>query len=189
MNHLYKIVRPCDFAGWADGAHQYHQDNQAVQNIKDIHGDLPKKAPQKQFARFSVADLAKILKVKMLSPDPNAMEMWADRNRLANRNRRTQGRASATAPKDVEQQHAEGCCFTCNKQGHISQNCPDKSTDNRTNKLTNLKKKTKVHQATITDSETSNEGKVDYRSPEANSWVRKGQVLPVKEKEDIIHMA
>ena len=86
MNHLCKIVCPCDFAGWADGARQYHQDNQAVQNIKDIHGDTPRKAPQKQFARFSVADLAKILKVKMLSPDPNAMDTWADRNHLANRN-------------------------------------------------------------------------------------------------------
>ena len=40
MNHLYKIVHPHDFAGWANGVHQYHQDNQAVQNIKDIHGDM-----------------------------------------------------------------------------------------------------------------------------------------------------
>ena len=47
MNHLYKIVRPHDFAAWADGACQFHQDNQAVQNIKDIHGDTPRKAPQK----------------------------------------------------------------------------------------------------------------------------------------------
>ena len=37
MNHLYKIVRPHNFAGWADGACKYHQDNQAVKNIKDIH--------------------------------------------------------------------------------------------------------------------------------------------------------
>ena len=61
MNHLYKIVCPRNFAGWADGAHQYHQDNQAVQNIKDIHGDTPRKAPQKMVAGFSAADLAKIL--------------------------------------------------------------------------------------------------------------------------------
>ena len=86
MNHLYKIVCPHDFAGWANGARQYHQDNQAVQNIKDIHGDTPRKTPQKQFAGFSAADLAKILKVKMLLPDPNAMDMQADRNRSANQN-------------------------------------------------------------------------------------------------------
>ena len=59
MDHLYKIVHPIDFAGWADGARQYHQDNQAVQNIRDIHGDTTKKAPQRQFAGFSAADLAK----------------------------------------------------------------------------------------------------------------------------------
>ena len=84
MEHLYKVVRPRDFTGWADAARQYHQDNQAVQNIRDIHGDTPRKAPQKQFAGFSAADLAKILKVKMPSPDPNAMDTHAHRNRLAN---------------------------------------------------------------------------------------------------------
>ena len=60
MDHLYKIVCPCDFTGWAEGAHQYHQDNQAVQNIKDIHGDMPKKIPQRKIAGFSAADLAKV---------------------------------------------------------------------------------------------------------------------------------
>ena len=86
MDHLYKVVRPCDFAGWADGARQYHQDNQAVQNIRDIHGDTTRKAPQKKFAGFSAEDLAKILKVKMPSPHPDAMDTWADRNRSVNQN-------------------------------------------------------------------------------------------------------
>ena len=130
-------------------------------------------------------DLAKILKVKMPLPDPDAMDMRADRNCSANKNHQTHGRASATAPKDVEQLHKEGFCFTCNKQSHISQNCLDKPTD----KTTTPKKKTKVHQAAIIDGETSDEDKVDYGSPEVNSWVHKGQVLPVKEKEDIICMA
>ena len=80
MNHLYKIVHPRNFAGWADGARQYHQDNQAVQNIKDIHGDSPRKTPQKKIGGFSATDIAKILKVKMSLPDPDAMDMWADRN-------------------------------------------------------------------------------------------------------------
>ena len=87
MDHLYKIVRPIDFTGWADGARRYHQDNQAVQNIRDIHGDTTKKPPQKKFAGFSPEDLAKILKVKMPLPHPDAMDTRADRNRSANRNR------------------------------------------------------------------------------------------------------
>ena len=56
------------------------------------------------------------------------------------------------------------------------------------NKTSTPKKKTKVRQAAITDSETSDEDKADYGSPEANSWVHKGQVLPVKEKEDIVRV-
>ena len=178
MDHLYKVVRPCDFAGWAYGACQYHQDNQAVQNIRDIHGDMTRKAPQKKFAGFSVEDLVKILKVKMPLPHPDAMDTQADRNRSVNQSCRTQGRASATNPKDVEQLRKEGCCFTCNKQGHISQNCPDKPAKD---KPTNQKKKnSKARQANIDDHETSDEE--DYGSPENNTWVRKGQTLTEEEK-------
>ena len=104
-------------------------------------------------------------------------------------NRRTQGRASATAPKDVDQQHAEGRCFTCNKQGHISWNCPDKPADTKTNKPPFQKKKAKARQAAIIENEETSDEEIDYGSPEANTWVRKGQVLPVKEKEDIVRMA
>ena len=178
MEHLYKVVCPQDFAGWADAARQYHQDNQAVQNIRDIHGDTPRKAPQKQFAGFSAADLAKILKVKLPSPYPNAMDTCTDRNRSANQNHRTQGRASATAPKDVDQPRAEGRCFTCNKQGHISWNCPDKPADNKANKPQFQKRKAKARQAAIVENEeTSDEEDIDYGSPDINAWVRKGQTL------------
>ena len=106
----------------------------------------------------------------MLSPDPNTMDTQADRNRSANWNHWTQGRASTTAPKDVEQQHAEGCCFTCNKQGHISWNCLDKPTDNKTNKPPFQKKKAKACQATIIDEETSDE-ETTYEDPKIEAWV------------------
>ena len=84
MDHLYKIVCPHIFTGQAKGVCQYHQDNQAVQNIKDIHGDMPKKAPQKKIAGLTVTDLAKILNVKMLLPHLDAMDIRADRNHSAN---------------------------------------------------------------------------------------------------------
>ena len=140
---------------------------------------------KKKFARFSAADLAKILNVKMLLPHPDTMDTWADRNHLANQNCWTQGRASATAPKDVEQQCTEGHCFTCNKQGHISQNCLDKPVDSKTDKPPFQKKKAKACQVAIVDKESSDDG-TDYGSPEANTWVHKGQTLPREEKEDII---
>ena len=114
------------------------------------------------------------------------MDMWADRNRSANRNCQTQGRAGTTAPKDVEQLHKEGCCFTYNKQGHISWNCPDKPTDN---KPTHHKKQknSKARQANIDEHETSYEE--DYGSPENNAWVCKGQTLTEEEKIAIINRA
>ena len=61
--------------------------------------------------------------------------------------------------------------------------------DTKTNKPPFQKKKAKVRQAAIAEDEETSDEEIDYGSPEANTWVRKGQVLPVKEKEDIIRMA
>ena len=185
MDHLYKIVRPCNFAGWADGAGQFHQDNQAVQNIKDIHGDKPKKPPQRGTAGFTMAELAKILKVKMPLFNPDAMDTQADRNCSGNRNQ-TKGRASTTTPKDVEEHCKTGHCFTCNKQGHLARNCLDKPADN---KPTTQKKNTRACQAAIMDNETSDKDKTDYGDAELNTWVCKGQCFPTQKKEDIVCMA
>ena len=33
MDHIYKVVHPNTFLGWANGVRQWHQDNTAVQNI------------------------------------------------------------------------------------------------------------------------------------------------------------
>ena len=121
----------------------------------------------------------------MPSPHLDSMDTRADRNHLANQNCQTQGRASATAPKDVEQLRKEGCCFTCNKQGHISRNCPDKPAND---KPTNQKKKnSKARQANIDEHETSDEE--DYGSPENNTWVHKGQILTEEKKIAIINRA
>ena len=114
------------------------------------------------------------------------MDTRVDRNRSVNRNCQTQGRASATTPKDVEQLRKEGRCFTCNKQGHISRNCPDKPADN---KPTNQKKQknSKARQTNIDDQQPSDEE--DYGSPENNAWVRKGQTLTEEKKITIINRA
>ena len=61
--------------------------------------------------------------------------------------------------------------------------------DNKTNKPLFQKKKTKARQAAIIEDKETSDKEIDYGSPEANTWVRKGQVLPVKEKEDIVRMA
>ena len=90
----------------------------------------------------------------------------------------------------MDQQRAEGRCFTCNKQGHISRNCPDKPTDTKTNKPPFQKKKAKARQAAIIeDEETSDEEDIDYGSPDINAWVRKGQTLKTESKEEIVRRA
>ena len=47
------------------------------------------------------------------------------------------------------------------------------------------KKNSKARQVNIDNNETSD--KEDYGSPEANTWVRKGQTLSKEEKVDIVH--
>src|SRR5258708_34569997 len=67
MDHILKVVRPHDFQGWAEAARQYHQDNMAVQNIKGIYKDTPRKATfQKKpnHTGFSPPQWAQILGVK-----------------------------------------------------------------------------------------------------------------------------
>ena len=56
-------------------------------------------------------------------------------------------------------------------------------------KPTTQKKNTKARQAAITDNETSDEDEINYRGPEENAWVCKGQSLPTEKIEDIVCMA
>ena len=48
------------------------------------------------------------------------------------------------------------------------------------------KRNAKACQAAITDNEISDEDKTNYRDPELNAWVCKGQSLPKDQKETII---
>ncbi len=80
VDHIYKVVRPSDFQGWAEATHQYHQDNTAVQNIWGIFKETPKKTSTGGGRpKMSTQLLARILGVKMLTPNPNAMDTCADR--------------------------------------------------------------------------------------------------------------
>ena len=65
----------------------------------------------------------------MLS-DPDTMDTRADRTHSFNKNKGSRGRVTTTTPaKDTNKQCKEGCCFHCDKQGHISQNCPKKKKE------------------------------------------------------------
>ena len=124
MEHICLVVKPRDFQGWADAARQFHQDNTAVQNLRNLNNEAPRKFNNKKTG-ISAKQWAQILGVKLPIPDANAMDTRADRTRSYFKNKGSKGRASTTK-EDPDKQRQEGRCFTCNKQGHLAKNCPDK---------------------------------------------------------------
>ena len=123
MNHIVKIVRPQNFSNWSNTICQYHADNTAVNNLKGLGDQAPQKKKKGTLAGMTPTQWAHILRVK-LPKDPNAMDTSA-RNRSYSQKKKTQARLTTTS--DIEEtQRKDGRCFNCNKQGHLSQNCPDK---------------------------------------------------------------
>jgi hypothetical protein len=185
MDHILKVVRPHDFQGWSEAAHQYHQDNIAVQNIKGIYEDTPRKSTFQKKPNptgFTPQQWARILGVKMPLPNPNAMDTRADRSR----SNKTKGRASTTAPKkDSDTLRKEGCCFTCEKQGHLANKCPDKAKKG--------KDKAPVKARVVETEESDNDTKSDTSSiKEPLDWKtfhRMGRTLPEGDKLIIIRKA
>jgi hypothetical protein len=180
MNHIYKVNRPQTFADWAATIRQYHQDNTAMQNLHGLHDKGTRKKPALQQKGFSPQQLAKILGIKMPTPDTNAMDTRTDRNRSWNQKKGTRGRVSATAPttsKDTEKQCAEGHCFTCNKQGHIAKNCPNKKDKP---KMLNKPKA----QACKVETEVSRS-----EADDPDSFIKRTRALKEDHKLEIMHMA
>jgi hypothetical protein len=98
MNHIYKVNRPQTFTDWATSIRQYHQDNTAVQNLHGLHDEGTQKKPAPQQKGFSPQQLAKILGIKMPTPDANAMDTHADINQSWNRNKGTRGVTNLQGP-------------------------------------------------------------------------------------------
>ena len=44
MEHILLIIKSRDFQGWADAARQYHQDNTAVQNMRNFNSDVSRES-------------------------------------------------------------------------------------------------------------------------------------------------
>src|SRR6201984_1345345 len=77
--------------------------------------------------------------------DPNAMEIDTIRRK--------------PTPEELKKLRAEGRCFYCRKQGHMSQNCPDKK------KKTGKHGKTKARSLETKDSSSdSDESEPDLKS-------------------------
>jgi hypothetical protein len=186
MNHIYKVNRPQTFTDWANAIRQYHQDNTAVQNLRAMH-DEPRMRNTTKQKGFTPQQLAKILGVKMPTPDTNTMDTHADRSCSWNRNKGTKGRVSATAPstpsKATEKQHVEGCCFNCNKKGHISRNCPDKKDKPKT--LIKPRVQACKIETEISGSDADSEPEAD----DPDSFIKRARVMKEDHKCEIMLMA
>jgi hypothetical protein len=178
MQHILLVVKPIGFQNWALAVRNYHKDNTLVQNVAAIGADgTGRKNKPFNKTGFSPQQWAKILGVKM-PLDRNAMDTRADRSRSYNRNKGTRGRASTT--EDTQKQRAEGRCFTCNKQGHISRNCPDKPP----------KKKSQVKAKKAETSDQDSDSKTEDPKPmDLDTYVRLGKSLPEGTKIAIIRKA
>jgi hypothetical protein len=186
MNHIYKVNRPQTFTDWATSIRQYHQDNTAVQNLHGLHDEGTQKKPAPQQKGFSPQQLAKILGIKMPTPDANAMDTHADINQSWNRNKGTRGRVSTTAPatsKDTEKQCAEGRCFTCNRQGHIARDCPNKKDKPK------MPNKPKAQARKVEAEVNESDADVESEADDPDSFIKRARALKEDHKLEIRRMA
>ena len=124
---------------------------------------------------FSAKQWAQILGVKLPAIDPNAMDTRADRSRSYPRNKGSKGRVSSTK-EDPEKQRQEGRCFTCNRQGHLSRNCPDKAAK------TSDKGKVKARNAETEPVNSKNEAEPQNDGNKAKAVVRLARSMNEEEK-------
>jgi hypothetical protein len=187
MNHIYKVNRPQTFTDWAAAICQYHQDNTTVQNLHGLHDEGTRKKPAPQQKGFSPQQLAKILGIKMPTPDANAMDTCADRSCSWRNNQGAKGCVSATTSstpsKDTEKQRVEGRCFNCNKQGHISRNCPDKKDKPKTLN----KPKVQAHKIETENSRSDTNSEPEADDPD--SFIKHARAMKEDHKREIMLMA
>jgi hypothetical protein len=118
----------------------------------------------------------------MPTQDPNAMDTRTDRSRSYSnfRNKKWTSGHVSTTKEDPDTQHKEGRCFTCNKQGHLARNCPDKPTD---------KRKTKARTAKVADSDNETITETPTQELDPTVYIRLGKSLKEEDKLTILKMA
>ena len=87
--------------------------------------------------------------------------------------------------EEREKQCIEGCCFTCNKQGHVKRNCPSAKQDESPRRSCPVSSA----QAVQTNGDRGSEVKSDAEGPapkDVEDLMTKLRGMSVDEKEEVI---
>jgi hypothetical protein len=169
--------------------------NTAVQNVKGYQnsGTPQKKDRKNLLGGYTANEWAKILGVDQAKVEiPRRSDAMDTSARSRSKFQRTKGRTGTTKP-DPDTQRKEGRCFHCNKQGHISRNCPDKSDSSFEKKKIPskgraVKAKTSTSSASSSDADVSS-SEEEKSDRDVDSFLRRAKVLKTKDQLHILQMA
>ena len=159
-------------------------DNTAVNNLKGMGpGDQAPPKKKGTLAGMTLAQWAHILGVK-LPKDSNAMDTSARSKSFYQKKKKTQARL-ATASDIEDTQCQEGRCFTCNKQGHLSKNRPDKKEKKPKGKAPAKAHITETEEDSVKEESSKEESDDDW----AETFIKKARAGPEKGKLCILQKA
>jgi hypothetical protein len=197
VDHLYKVAKPGTYPEYCKAIRQFHADNTVVQNLKghQDNGALYKKKDRKNLlGGYTERKWAKILGIDQSKVEiPKRSDAMDTSARTRSKFKGTRGQATTTAKPDTDTQCKEGRCFHCNRQGHVSKNCPDNSDSSSKKKKTPTKGRT-AKAKTSTSSASSSDGDVSSSEEEesdsdVDSFMIHAEALKMGSKLHILRMA
>jgi hypothetical protein len=202
VDHLYKVVKPGTYPEYCEAIHQFHADNTAVQNLKGHQdksalymkgkdGLYTKKDRKNLLGGYTANEWAKILGVDQSKIEiPKRSDAMDASARSRSKFQRTKGHTGTTKP-DPYTQRKEGHCFHCNRQGHISKYCSDKSDSDSKKKRTSIKGRTaKSNRSTSSsDANVSDSSSEEETDNEVDSFIKQAKALKTENQLHILQMA
>jgi hypothetical protein len=209
VDHLYKVVKPGTYPEYCEAICQFHADNTAVQNLKGHQdkgalytkgqdGLYTKKDRKNLLGGYTANEWAKILGIDQSKIEmPRRSDAMDTSARSRSKFQRIKGR-TGTTKLDPDTQRKEGRCFHCNRQGHVSRNCLDKSDSSSKKKKTPskgraAKAKTSTSSASSSDADVSDADVSSSEEEESDrdvvSFLRRAKALKTKDQLHILQMA
>jgi hypothetical protein len=200
VDHLYKVVKPGTYPEYCEAIRQFHADNTAVQNLKGHQdkgalymkgqdGLYTKKDRKNLLGGYTANEWAKILGIDQSKIEmPKRSDAMDTSARFRSKFQRTKGCTGTTKP-DPDTQRKEGRCFHCNKQGHVSRNCPDRSESDSKKKKTSIKGRTAKSNRSTFSSDADDSSSGEETDNEVDSFIKQAKALKTENQLHILQMA